>query len=205
MSRAIASWLARLGVSPNTISIFGLIAAVVAGSCLAWTGSYESYRPLLFIGAAGCIGLRLLANMLDGMVAVEHNRLSPTGEVFNEVPDRLADIAVLVGAGYAHTSEPALGYLAAIAALMTAYVRALGKSLGLPSDYRGPMAKPHRMGVVILACLALAIIPSLSTARMFWDSVGGMGAAIGVVALGSTATTLRRLVHLLHRLRSQGS
>ena len=40
----------------------------------------------------------LLANLLDGLVAVEGGRRSPTGELFNEVPDRVSDVLVLAGA-----------------------------------------------------------------------------------------------------------
>ena len=45
--------------------------------------------------------LRLLCNMLDGMVAVEGGKGSRTGEIYNEVPDRIADPLLLVPAGYA--------------------------------------------------------------------------------------------------------
>ncbi|MBU0858976.1 MAG: CDP-alcohol phosphatidyltransferase family protein, partial [Alphaproteobacteria bacterium] len=41
----------------------------------------------------------------------------------------------------------------ALLAVMTAYVRTLGRSLGAPADFQGPMAKPHRMMVVMVACL----------------------------------------------------
>ena len=54
---------------------------------------------------------------LDGLVAVEYGKGSATGALFNEVPDRIADSAVLVGAGYAATGWVTLGYVAALLAL----------------------------------------------------------------------------------------
>ena len=45
--------------------------------------------------------LRLLANLLDGMVAIGRGIASPVGELFNEVPDRVSDTAVLLGLGVA--------------------------------------------------------------------------------------------------------
>ena len=53
--------------------------------------------------ARGCAGaqLRLTANMLDGMVALASGRASKVGELYNEVPDRVSDAAVFIGAGLA--------------------------------------------------------------------------------------------------------
>jgi phosphatidylglycerophosphate synthase len=75
---------------------------------------------------------------------VEGGKQSPVGALYNEFPDRVADSIFLVALGYA-ALYPWLGWLAALLAAMTAYVRASGGSLGLAQDFRGPMAKPHRM------------------------------------------------------------
>src|SRR5258708_5113414 len=80
-------------------------------------------------------------------------RLRLGGELFNEVPDRVSDVAIQVGAGYAFGSSPTLGFSAALAAVLTAYVRAQSNAVGAPQEYCGPMAKPQRM--VIMAGLAL--------------------------------------------------
>src|SRR4029434_6543150 len=104
--------------------------------------------------------LRLLCNLLDGMLAVEEGLKSATGEIFNELPDRVADVVILVGAGYAVPGVPfmpALGWLAAVLALLTAYVRALAGSLGLTQHFVGPMAKQHRMFTLTVAALVAAI------------------------------------------------
>ena len=44
---------------------------------------------MLFLVAAVCVQLRLLANLLDGMVAVGSGQASRIGELYNEVPDRV--------------------------------------------------------------------------------------------------------------------
>ena len=41
-----------------------------------------------------------------------------------------------------------LGWSAAVLAVLTAYVRVLGASLGTTHQFIGPMAKPHRMALV---------------------------------------------------------
>jgi phosphatidylglycerophosphate synthase len=102
------------------------------------------------------VQLRLLCNLLDGMVAIEGGRKTATGGLYNELPDRFADSALIVALGYG-AGEPWLGWLGALAAAVTAYIRVLGGTLGLAQDFRGPMAKPHRMAVLTFACIAQTI------------------------------------------------
>src|SRR4029453_10834989 len=103
--------------------------------------------------------LLLTANMLDGRVALASGRASKTGELYNEVPDRVSDAAVFIGAGFAWGGNVALGYIATILAIFTAYVRAAGKIAGAHNEFCGPMAKQHRMLVVTVACLYSAVVP----------------------------------------------
>src|SRR5437867_3360995 len=87
----LATRLARLGVSPNAISLTGMFFGLLAGVALGLTACVGGIEQrLLWLAAAGCIQLRLLANMLDGMVAIECSRASPVGELFNEIPDRVS-------------------------------------------------------------------------------------------------------------------
>ncbi|MEM6546677.1 MAG: CDP-alcohol phosphatidyltransferase family protein [Pseudomonadota bacterium] len=158
-----ARWLARklaaTSVTPNQISAAGLVAAGLAGSALCLVGRLQGQaESAALFAAAVLILLRLLANMLDGMVAIEGGKASPTGLLWNEVPDRIADIAILVGAGVA-CGVPSLGWSAAALAVLTAYLRVLGEQVAGVSDFSGPMAKPHRMAVVIVGCLLAGVIP----------------------------------------------
>ena len=143
------------------------------------------------------IPLRLVANMLDGMVAMASGTASPVGELFNEVPDRVSDSAVLVGLGYAAASSPALGWAAALVAMMTAYIRAVGKCAGAPQTFVGPMAKQHRMWIVVVAALTAAVYPAALRPAGF----GVTDAALTLIVAGSAVTCLRRLAILMRGLR----
>ena len=196
-AHALAGALARRGVSPNAISVAGLVAGCLAGvafAATAWTEGW-AYRLCWVAGAVG-VQLRLLANLLDGMVAVASNRTSKVGELYNEFPDRLSDAATLIGLGYAVGGAPELGYLAAVGALLTAYARALGKSAGAPNVFAGPMAKPHRMALVTVVALACAGLPADWVARSHVPAW-----ALGVVVAGTALTVVRRLVRVAAHLR----
>ena len=122
-------------------------------------------QAALFLIAIGGIQGRLLCNLLDGMVAIEGGRKTRAGDIFNDLPDRISDPLIIVPAGYAITSlpfGPDLGWLAAVVALLTAYVRVLGHSAGTPDFFVGPMAKQHRMAVLTVAC-------ALCIPAAFWD------------------------------------
>ena len=144
---ALAGWLIARRASPDAISLAGMAAAVLAGLAFALTRDLPQAGRALWIAGAVLVQVRLMANLLDGMVAIGRGVASPLGELFNEVPDRVSDTAVLVGVGWAAGSV-ALGLAAALAAMATAYIRAVGKGVGLASDFSGPMAKQQRMAVV---------------------------------------------------------
>jgi phosphatidylglycerophosphate synthase len=137
---------------------------------------------------AGILG-RLICNLLVGMVAIEGGRKSITGEIFNDLPDRIADPLILVAAGYAVGVAWGieLGWLAAVLALLTAYVRVLGQSAGAGIYFIGPMAKQHRMATLTAACL-LAVVACWRG----WDGIV-LAAALGVICAGCAITIVRRL------------
>ena len=191
-AQATTTWLAARNVSPNTISIAGMCACIVAGIALGVT-SIADYRILWLIAALGA-QLRLTANMLDGMVALASGRASKVGELYNEVPDRISDAAVFIGAGFAWGGNVALGYIATILAIFTAYVRAAGKIAGAPNEFCGPMAKQHRMLVITLICLYSAVTPhSWQTISLNDSEIGLMTLGLAVIVVGCVITVIRRL------------
>lgn len=206
-ARHSASLLARLGATPNGISIASVFFALAGFLLLARAGSFRSeglFSPWFFWGAAAMAQARLLCNLLDGMVAVEHQRKTPDGSLFNEAPDRLADFFLLWGAGLA-CGSPSLGLAAAALAILTAYQRALSASLGLPQDFRGPMAKPHRMAALTAALIASGLLSlDLSWTRSLpLTPSDPLGAALWIIALGSALTFARRFARARRLLLTQ--
>ncbi len=198
-AKAVATWLSMRAVAPNAISAFSLVPAAGAGACfLVLPHASHPVQILLLLLAAGLIQVRLLANMLDGLVAVEGGRKTATGDLFNEVPDRLADVLILAPAGYAlpwlGTLGITLGWLVALLAVLSAYVRVFGGSLGFQQSFMGPMAKQHRMALLTLACLA-SIVEIIATGYQ------GRTLSLGLVIIGlGTALTIIRRLGLITRL-----
>ena len=98
---ALAAGLARNGVSPDLISAMSMGFALVGFGAFGLSGISEGPARVVWLGlGALMIQLRLLANMLDGMVAVEHGKGGPNGPIWNELPDRVSDALFFIGAGY---------------------------------------------------------------------------------------------------------
>ena len=194
-ARTLATNMVSLSITPNQISQASMAAAAAAcGSfVLAGYGSGSARAVMLILAALFC-QMRLLCNLFDGMVAVEGGKGEADGPFWNEFPDRVADVLILVGAGYC-IGVPGLGWAAAAFAILTAYVRELGRANGLPSDFSGPMAKQHRMAVITIAAV-LSVFEPLWNGR---DQV--LAAALWVVVFGAGLTALRRARHLVSMLR----
>jgi phosphatidylglycerophosphate synthase len=192
--KRLAVKLAGVGISPNMVSVASMVCGAMTFIC--WMPLLPLTTPvrigLLVVGAV-FIQLRLLCNLIDGLIAIEGGQKSPVGNIYNDVPDRFSDAAVLIAAGYL-TPEPVLGWMATVLAVGTAYVRTLGTALTGTTDYRGPMAKQHRMFVMTLAGVGAAV-------ELAFDTQWVMTIALGIVCAGSALTIGRRLSHLATQLR----
>ncbi len=187
LSQKFAKYLSKKNITPNQISVISIFFALFAAICLLYFG--QSSQWWLLVLTALFIQMRLLCNLFDGMVAVEGGKSTAAGELFNDIPDRIADPIILIAMGYAISISPIaieLGWCAGLLAIMTAYIRTLSASIGAPVNFQGPMAKQHRMAVVTIACL-------LTVAEIFINSTHySLLIALLVVIIGSIITIIRR-------------
>ncbi len=179
-AQKLAAWLASTPVTPNQISMLSMLFAALAGGAFYLGG-------LWLLAAALFIQLRLLCNLLDGMVAVEGGKSTPDGPFWNEAPDRISDMLIITGLGYS-IGLPELGWAAAALAILTAYIRELGDG----ADFSGPMAKPQRMALLTGAALLSAFGFNL------------LALALWLLVIGTAFTVLRRSARLIKALKSGG-
>ena len=187
----VASAAVRSGLSADGISILSLVFAAVGAAALLTLAA-----PWNLLAGAACVQLRLLCNLIDGMVAIEGGRKSKVGVLYNEVPDRIADSLFIVALGHA-VGLPWLGWLGALAAAITAYIRVLGGTFGLAQDFRGPLAKQHRMAVMTAGCL-------LGIGEFLWRRTSiVVEAASWVIAIGALVTCVTRIRAIARQLKAR--
>lgn len=188
---AMANAMRRVGIKPNLVSIGSALISIIAGILLVFSGRLNGLvGGFLLLVVPVLVGLRGLCNLIDGMIAVEGGMRTKSGEIFNDVPDRVSDLFLFAGAGYAameQTWSVPMGWAAASLAIATAYVRMMGGALGAKQYFSGPMAKPMRMAVLSLGCVACCI------ERIAHGSTWSIVAALGVIATGSLLTCVRRI------------
>lgn len=205
LAKQIAIWLTKKNMTPNQISLLSVVFAALAALCLLLASELfqvtrsPQLKYFLPVMAAVFIQCRLLCNLFDGMVAVEGGKSTPAGEMFNDIPDRIADPLILIAAGYVapFAWSETLGWCAGLLAVMTAYIRTLAVSIGAPVNFEGPMAKQHRMAIMTGACLLAA------TEYYFLQSYFSFSIALGIIIFGCIITIAKRSYRAFHYLESK--
>jgi phosphatidylglycerophosphate synthase len=202
--RDMAHWAVRFcqryDIHPDTVSYGSVVAAGLAGICF-----WQSFNwPVLILPAVFLCFVRLWLNMLDGMVALASGKASLRGEILNDVPDRVSDVLIFVGAAHSGWGHLVGGYWVAIFALLVAYVGTFGQAVGVQREFSGVMAKPWRM-------VALAI-GSVITLVLYWadQSIEWAGFTVLdwtylVIIIGciqSIAVRLSRIMRALEQKRA---
>ncbi len=194
-ARELAKFLCeKTNLTPNAISVLSVIFSILAffDFCL-YPILNEKFYPILAIFGIIFIQLRLLCNLMDGMVAIEGGKKSPVGDIYNEFPDRLSDSFIIIGFGVMGETTLSLvfGLLGALFAMFTAYTRVLGGAIGVEQKFLGPMAKQHRMALLTFGsfiCIFEFLLKGLHT---FISP-----AFLIIVTIGSAITVKRRVDYI---------
>jgi phosphatidylglycerophosphate synthase len=190
-------WCVSWGIHPNWISCSSIVASSLAGFFFWQSSAF----PWFLVPAVAFCYVRLFLNMLDGMVALASGTASRTGEVANELPDRVSDVIIFIGVAHSGLCHVLAGYWVVILSLFVSYVGILGQAVGVQREFSGWMSKPWRMVLLhIGAWLTLALI--------WWG--GGHSELRGLsvldwtlfaISAGCVQTICVRLVRILRALR----
>jgi phosphatidylglycerophosphate synthase len=191
--QTIAKKLADFGVGPNKVSVAGLAASVVGFICLWGAARGWPFGWFFVLLAAVFVQVRLLCNVVDGVLAIEFDRREKAGDIYNEIPDRLEDTLFLVGAGYV-AGAAELGWSAAVLSVSTAYVRTFGASLGQAQDYGGPCARSQRMNILTVGLLAAVVF------HFTRIELNVLKLTLWIIVAGSALTAMLRLRRLYRLL-----
>jgi len=185
-----------LGIHPDAVSYASILASLLAAGCFFFGVRW----PWLLIVAPMFCYLRLWLNMLDGMVALASGKASRRGEILNELPDRISDVLVFAAIAHSGLAQQALGYWAAIAALMTAYVGTLGHAVAGAREYGGVMSKPWRMVAVHAGAWVTWAALKFGWRTTIWNLTWLDWACVIVIA-GCVQTIFARLRQTFRRLQ----
>jgi phosphatidylglycerophosphate synthase len=191
-----AHLLYKAHLSPNMVSVLSVVFAGLG----AWAFYNAHAQPKYFFIAALFIQLRLFCNLMDGMLAIEYQKKSPLGDIYNDAPDRAADVLLILGAGLAAKGPWAihLAWCVSLLAVATAYLRLLASSLGRPQGYLGPQAKQHRMFLLTVG----AILSGFYNDTFSAYDMNILYGVLVIMLIGTKITCIRRLMRLAHALKA---
>lgn len=137
------------------------------------------------------------------MVALAAGQASRRGEVINDLPDRVSDVIIFVGAAHSHWMNPFFGYWAALMSLGTAYVGMLGQAVGAQREFGGVMSKPWRMVVLSLGAWLTCALIGWNGGDAMIGNLSALDLACLVVIAGCLQTSAQRLGRILRALKEK--
>ncbi len=178
--------LARTGVTPNTLTLLGLLLSILTAAMILQGWLLAGGLLMLFAG---------IFDMFDGAIARIRNAATTFGAFLDSTLDRYSESIILFGLLYYalqrpglqdrlwpfHSEQPwmiTLIYIAVVGSLLVSYTKARAEGLGLECR-TGLLARPER--VVILAL-------GLLTGATIW--------ALILLAFFSNVTAIERIVHI---------
>ena len=145
----IVTFLHKLKISPNLLSVFGLILGIIAAVFIALDDLILA-ALFLVIGA--------IADLFDGSLARKFNKETNFGAFLDSVIDRVQELSIFIGATYLLISKE--NYEWAILPVLTlglsflvSYSPARGEGLGIQTKDSGIVTRPERLLILIIGLI----------------------------------------------------
>jgi len=172
MVNRTAVGLVRLGITPNGLTITGLLLAIMA-ALLAAQGKLTDAGLVYLLGGP--------FDALDGAVARVGGKSSAFGAVLDSTLDRYGEALLLTGIGYALTTQGngvgvVLAFLTLLGSVMVSYTRARSEGLGIDNK-GGLFTRVERiillglglmLGLLMPVLWLLAILTHITVAQRLW-------------------------------------
>lgn len=184
--RPIGSLLGRSGISPNAVTLLGLVVQVPVAYLIVVDR----------LVAAGVVAIVAgLLDTLDGAVAKARGLTTKFGALLDSTSDRLSDALVFLSIAWLYLTEgkyagekwvAALALATVVLSFLVSYVKARAEGLGFECNV-GLIERAERLIIVIIGLIFNQVLP----------------ATLALLALASLFTLAQRLVHV--RRQSTGA
>ena len=181
--RPVGGFIGRSGITPNQITIFGVLVQGVASYLIVIDRLGE---------AGGVLIVAALLDTVDGAVAKARGLTSKFGALLDSTMDRLSDALVFLPIAWLYLADPtseradmewvaALALTTLVLSFLVSYTKARAEGLGFECNV-GLIERAERLIVMIVALVFSALLPI----------------ALALLALASLGTFVQRIVHV-HR------
>lgn len=174
----LARRAARMGLSPNVVTVASFGLAVLAGGLL-WYGQTGTTALLALGGLLVLVSAGLDA--LDGRLARLQGSASARGDYLDHVTDRYADLAILLGIGLGPLVDLRITLLAVIGTLLTSYMGTQAQAVGVGRDYKGLLSRADRLVLLGVVPVMQALLPPSLGLPLGWSLLAWLLLFIGVL------------------------
>jgi phosphatidylglycerophosphate synthase len=209
MVTPIALGLARIGLTPNALTLIGFFiacGAAVAAGAQAWLLA----GFLVIFGGA--------FDLFDGAVARATNKVSKLGAFLDSTFDRWGEGVIFVGIAWGAMdmglSRPVLlATVAMVSAFMVSYTRAKAENMGFTSGSGmaavGLAPREVRIVILTLGLIAAGLLPGYPAdmdtpgAMAYPLSALALEVSLGLIAVLATITTIQRILYTVRQAGQQ--
>jgi phosphatidylglycerophosphate synthase len=92
-------------------------------------------------------------NTLVELLSMKRTKFTIISEIIYALPDRYADLFVLVGISFSSLCDIRIGMVATVTVMLISYTGILGKALGVSWQHQGPLDKTDRLVILMAASL----------------------------------------------------
>ncbi len=179
VARRAAQLFVRTPITPNMLTLFGLVLNAVVAALLASEHLVAGGLMMIFAG---------LFDMLDGALAKITDRVSNFGAFLDSVVDRYSEAIVLFGLLLYYYDKPnaqglteiILIYVILVGSTMISYARARAGALKIQNEV-GILARPERLIILALGLVFATVL---------------LVPALWVLAIGTQITAIQRILHV---------
>jgi CDP-diacylglycerol--glycerol-3-phosphate 3-phosphatidyltransferase len=147
--RPLTTWLARLGVTANFVTIVAALGSIAAGAVVARRSEVRA----VFLIIPAWLLVRMALNAVDGMLARDFHQKSVLGGYLNEIGDVVSDAALYAPFALVAPFGPLGIAVIILLSILTEFAGAMGPLVGASRRYDGPMGKSDR--AVLFGALGL--------------------------------------------------
>jgi len=179
----------KIGLTPNIVSLIGLILAMLS----AFTFAVSQSQPLWIILATILFFASGFCDVLDGVIARIYQQTSIFGGFLDSLLDRYADAAVYAGLIVGGLCSPIWGLASLVGSVMVSYSRARAEAADIKMESIGIAERAERMLILGVA----------SIAAVFW--IEALNYGIILLAILSNFTVLQRVIHVYSTLKKKSN
>ena len=141
----------RIGLTPNSCTIFAFIAAICGGIAFFFEQALLGFF---------CVLLNSVLDAIDGAIARKLGESGPKGDFLDHTLDRYADIFLICGIFAGPLCSWEIGVFALVGVLMSSYMGTQAQAIGVGRFYGGILGRADRLMLILIGALATIVIPA---------------------------------------------